>query len=109
LLEVLQTDLPISGSKPLKILADKSLTIDLRLWAIKAPFESKDYLKERGYRWHVERKTWYTELSEEALDQETRWLREKVYEHNVFKIEREIIDSYRRFSSRRGLSETVNY
>lgn len=109
LLEVLQTDLPVSKLKPLKILADKSLTIDLRLWALKTPFESKDSLKERGYRWHVERKTWYTELPEDAVDQETEWLRVKVYEHNIFKLEREIIDSYSRFSARRGLSETKAY
>lgn len=109
LLEVLQTDFPSSGLKPLKILADKSLTIDLKLRALRTPFESKDSLKERGYRWDVERKTWHTHLSKDAVDAETKWLRENVYDNSVFSIEYETIDGYNRFSSRTGPLETMQY
>jgi DNA polymerase-3 subunit epsilon len=36
-----------------------------RIWAIRSPFEMKDELKERGYRWHERKKTWYKDVRAE--------------------------------------------
>ena len=110
LLEVLQSDLPISGIKGLKMLLDKAWALpDIKLWALNTPFETKDKLRLRGYRWHVERKTWYKTLSSKALEGETDWLRAEVYDNRSFQLEHEKIDAYNRFSIRSGATEKVNY
>lgn len=109
LLEILQSELPSSGVKVFKELLTKAKEIDLKLWALGAPFENKDKLKNRGYRWDAERKTWHKAVANDDLKSETDWLRKEVYENRSFKLEQESIDAYNRFSTRRGRSEVVSY
>lgn len=110
LLEVLQSELPVSGVKAFKVLLNQvSSPPDIKLWAINTPFESKDKLKERGYRWHVERKTWYKMIPPETLENEREWLKIEIYNNRSFKLEQETIDAYNRFSIRSGTTEIVNY
>ena len=108
LLEILQSELP-SGAKVFKALLAKAGETEVKLWALSAPFENKDKLKKRNYRWNAERKTWHKTISNEDLAEETDWLRVEVYENRPFKLEQEVIDAYNRFSARRGLTEMVNY
>ena len=108
LLEVLQSDLPVSGTKVFKMLLDKARSPDIKVWAINAPFDNKDKLKERAYRWDGERKTWHKTIASEDLAQEVDWLRIEVYENRPFKLEHEKMDAYNRFTARRGASETIN-
>ncbi len=109
LLEILQSELPSSGVKVFKALLDKAGETDLKLWALSAPFENKDKLKQRGYRWDAERKTWHKMISNDDLKKETDWLREEVYENRPFKLEHEVMGAYNRFSTRRGVSDIVGY
>ena len=109
LLEVLQSELPISSVKIFKTLLEQADAKDLKLWALNTPFETKDKLKKRGYRWDAERKTWHKTITDDALAKETSWLRTEVYAERPFKLEQENIDAYNRFSIRRGLSEIVHY
>ena len=109
LLEILQSELPSSGAKAFKTLLDKVSATDVKLWALSAPFENKDKLKNRGYRWDAERKTWHKIISNDDLEKETDWLREEVYENRPFKLEHEVMDAYNRFSTRRGVSDIVGY
>jgi DNA polymerase-3 subunit epsilon len=109
LLEVLQCTLPESGDKALKILLQNARIKEFKVWALNAPFDTKDKLKARGYRWAAERKTWNGIVTEVNLPQEVEWLREHVYQGKPFKLELEKIDALHRFSSRRGPSETVSY
>jgi DNA polymerase-3 subunit epsilon len=109
LLEVLQSDLPESGIKVLKMLLDKARSPDIKVWAINAPFENKDKLKERTYRWDGDRKTWHKTLASGDLAQEIEWLRTEVYANRPFKLEHEKMDAYNRFTMRRGISESINY
>jgi len=109
LLEVLQSELPVSGVKAFKMLLDSAYTPDLKLWALGTPFESKDHLKKQGYRWNVERKTWYRMVSFESLEEETDWLRSEVYGGRNFKLEKENMDAYNRFSIRCGITEVLHY
>ncbi len=55
----------------------------MRIFAESAPFEMKDQLKARGYRWSDGSaglpKCWWTEVPEEVLDEELRFLRTEVY------------------------------
>ena len=109
LLEVLQSDLPESGIKVFKMLLDKARSPDIKVWAINAPFDSKDKLKERAYRWDGDRKIWYRSMANEELAQEIEWLRAEVYANRPFKLEHEKMDAYNRFTLRRGSIETINY
>ena len=109
LLEVLQSELPISGNKVMKILLEKARIPEFKVWALNAPFDNKDKLKERGYRWDGERKTWNGFVAQTELTAETDWLTNDVYGNRPFKLELEKIDSFNRFSSRRGSVEIVSY
>ena len=109
LLEVLQSELPVSGVKVMKVLLEKARIPEFKVSALKAPFETKDKLKERGYRWDAERKLRHTTLPQTDISIEVDWLRAEVYSNRPFDLEWEKIDSYNRFSSRRGSTEIVNY
>lgn len=109
LLEVLQSNLPQSETKVFKMLLDKARSPDIKVWAINAPYDNKDKLKERAYRWDGDRKTWHRTLANEELAQEVDWLRTEVYANRPFKLEHEKMDAYNRFTIRRGSIEVVNY
>ncbi len=50
----------------------------LRIHALGSPFHTKDILKARGYRWSArlgrQPKCWWREISEDAMDEEARFL-----------------------------------
>ncbi|MBO0145089.1 3'-5' exonuclease [Agrobacterium sp. Ap1] len=55
----------------------------VRIFAENSPFEMKDHLKARGYRWSDgsdgRPKSWWIEVGEEAFDDELRYLRAEIY------------------------------
>lgn len=74
-----------------------------RLQATGAPFEAKDALKARGYRWDAHQRVWGTTLrSEEALRAELAWLAEAVYGGHATRVKVEALDARQRYSSRAG-------
>ena len=50
-----------------------------RVNAVKAPFESKDLLKERGYAWDTQKKLWWKSIRQEDRENEAEWLTSAVY------------------------------
>jgi DNA polymerase-3 subunit epsilon len=46
----------------------------LKIEACDAPFAAKDALKARGYRWHVVRRIWWSEIATEDEAAERQWL-----------------------------------
>lgn len=73
--------------------------------AFGSPFETKDKLKARGYRWDAEARVWYTAVkSAEALDAEAEWLKSEVYGGRAARIGLETQDALVQFSSRSGKS-----
>ena len=77
--------LPVSGDTVLTALRRRALAPTVRLWAVRAPFETKDRLRARGYRWMPRMRdgiarSWWTEVEPEAVEAELQWLRETVYE-----------------------------
>ena len=80
---VLATDWLGDGRTALGSLLESSQRIDARLWAFGSPFETKDLLKARGYRWDAGRKVWYRDLADGQLEQERTWLAEKVYQEEL--------------------------
>jgi DNA polymerase-3 subunit epsilon len=74
-----------------------------RLSATGAPFESKDRLKTRGYRWNGEQRVWQTRIGgDAALEAELQWLREQVYGARQASVALEQTDALVRYSSRIG-------
>jgi DNA polymerase-3 subunit epsilon len=102
LLEVLSHPLPVSGMYGLKALLDVSLEPQLRLWATGAPFERKDRLRERGYRWEGTVKTWSRVVAKSDAKAESEWLKNEIYSGRATQIDVEILDAKVRFSTRSG-------
>lgn len=77
--------------------------------ALGSPFDSKDALKERNYRWNPERKIWAKEISQATIEEEATWLGETVYSGKPFKLEFEKMTAMNRYSNRPGQVEVVKY
>lgn len=107
LLEVLHCITTESGDAPLKIMLNQARRIEYKISALNAPFESKDILKSRAYRWNADRKVWQTYVQEADFEIEAEWLKTKVYLNKKCKIERERIDAFVRFSDRYGTVELI--
>ncbi|HKI58413.1 MAG TPA: 3'-5' exonuclease [Trueperaceae bacterium] len=74
---LLSLPLPKSGGSALGALLDRARRTGGRLYAIDSPFEAKDRLKARGYRWNG--RVWYKDLPPEQVEPEAEWLRADVY------------------------------
>jgi len=93
---------PLTGLQQLFKSAENARTI---VKAFGSPFETKDKLKARGYRWDSEARVWSTAVkSAEALDAEAEWLKAQVYGGRSARIGMEIQDALVQFSSRSGKS-----
>ena len=107
LLEVLHCAPTESGILPMKQMLDNARLKEYKVSALQAPFESKDLLKSRGYRWNAERKVWHTVIQESLFESEAEWLKTEVYNNKKCKIEREKVDAFNRFSDRIGTLEMI--
>ena len=106
LLQVLASPLADGQTGLSRLLAGAGQT-RYKLRATGAPFEAKDKLKSRGYRWDGEGRVWWCSLaSDESLDAECAWLRAEVYGTRSARVQLEALNSLVQFSSRSGkLSE----
>ena len=103
LLQVLAAPLADGQTGLSRLLAGAGQT-RYKLRATGAPFESKDKLKARGYRWDGEGRVWWCSLASEALlDAECAWLRAEVYGQRSARVQLEAMDSWVQLSSRSGL------
>jgi DNA polymerase-3 subunit epsilon len=88
-LHLLTKALPESGKLAMAMLLGHAREKSRRFFAIRAPFEKKDALKERGYRWladfvysdHGKQKkgVWSIAVGESDIEAEQQWLTETVY------------------------------
>ena len=103
-IEILSKRLPVSGEAVLKRLLENARRTDIRLWAEGAPFEKKDELRKRGYRWSPggdgKRKAWYRDVSESQLDEEMRYLNEHIYPRAVGVLPMDRFNAKDRYSTR---------
>ncbi|MBS1054781.1 3'-5' exonuclease [Gluconobacter kondonii] len=71
----------------LSLLLERARTVWTRLWAEYAPFELKDTLKARGYRWNDgsdgRPKAWFIDRPPEEVEEEVRFLRSDIYQRDV--------------------------
>ncbi len=81
LLEVLER--AGQSESPFSELHRASLRSRVRLYAENSPFDMKDHLKKRGYRWSDgsdgRPKSWWLEMAEERLEDELHFLRTEIY------------------------------
>lgn len=74
-----------------------------RIWAEQAPFEMRDLLKARGYKWNPDPgpapRAWYIDVPEEQREAETAFLAREIYGHEVAPLIKRL-DAYNRFSDR---------
>jgi len=110
---ILAQDLIISKQPVLKQLLESALAIRFRLWAINAPYDTKDLLKMRDYRWSMNQndkhRAWSIELKENQIEEEINYLRSEIYNSSI-NIPIEVFDAYSRFSNHyRNSQNTEKY
>lgn len=102
LLEVLRQPLGKTGASAFKTLLARSAEPTCRLWATKSPFETKDVLRARGFRWDPNARCWWKELPKSQLFAETVWLKAAVYGGTPAIVDVDYLDAKVRFSERDG-------
>jgi DNA polymerase III subunit epsilon len=103
-LHLLSLRLPHSGRPILPLLLATARRRTFRLWALDAPIECKDLLRERGYRWSSgsdgRPRAWYRDLDKELVVEEELFLAAKIYGGGHCRHELIRIDYSNRFSDR---------
>ena len=103
LLHLLQHRFSPDQPTPLAQLLQAASLRGYRLGALNSPFETKDLLRARGYRWDADRKLWSREvLGDDAAREEAAWLQTIVYDGRACRIEVEHQPATVRFSRRSG-------
>ncbi len=90
------------GDLPMRLLLASARRTMWRVAATAAPFESKDLLKGRSYRWNAQKSVWWRDVADAEKEEELRWLRETVYRRADATPLVEKIDPKRRFANDRG-------
>jgi DNA polymerase III subunit epsilon len=87
LLEILSRPLPSTGEVAMKRLLDTARKPSMRIWAENAPFDFKDILKARGYRWNDgadgRPRSWWSDLHPDALEGELAFLRSDIFQYSA--------------------------
>lgn len=103
-IEILARILPRSGRTALGALLESARQPRWRIWAVGAPFERKDSLKGRGYRWcdgsAGRTRAWNVEVADDALETELAFLRGEIYRRQNVDIDARRISAFDRYSVR---------
>ena len=76
---ILAQRLPGSAATALSALLQSARSSSIQLYAVDSPFEAKDRLKARGYRWDGSSRCWWVTLTKRAYQEELAWLQAEVY------------------------------
>ena len=102
-IELLARTHPRSGRTGLAQLLERARRPSFRIWAENSPFDLKDVLKARGYRWNAEGsgapRAWYIDVDESAREAEIAFLKAEIYRGEIDLLVRRV-DAYDRFSDR---------
>ncbi|MCK1627520.1 3'-5' exonuclease [Bradyrhizobium sp. 160] len=103
LLEILAFELPTIGRPALALLLENARKRTVRVWAEQSPFELKNRLKTRGYRWSDgsdgRPRSWFVDVCEAALDDEIAFLKTEIYLRDV-EPRTQTLTAFTRFSAR---------
>lgn len=82
-LGLLLEHLPISGNPVFRVLLENSSESITKLYAVNSPFDRKDLLKQRGYRWsdgsNGTPKSWWISIPESREQEEFSYLATEIY------------------------------
>ena len=82
-IELLSRTLPNGNETGLSAMLRNARKATWRIWAEGAPFECKDALKARGYRWNSDDnsqpRAWYVDVYEDAKESELSYLIKEIY------------------------------
>lgn len=102
-IELLAAPLPSSGVPAMQKLLEKARRPSWRIWAENSPFDLKDVLKARGYRWNGDDnpnpRAWYIDVDDGLQGDEIAFLRKEIYLRDVEILVHEITP-FNRFSDR---------
>jgi DNA polymerase-3 subunit epsilon len=105
--ELLARPLAATGASALKVLLASARTNTIRCWAENSPFDKKDMLKGRGYRWNGDKadqpRAWWIDVAEAALPAEISFLHADIYQREV-PIRTSAITAFNRYSDRLVIS-----
>lgn len=86
-IEVLSRALPASKELAMSKLLIAARQDTRRIWALGAPYDFKDILKARGYRWNDgndgSHKSWYRDLELHEYEAECKFLREDIFQTDI--------------------------
>jgi DNA polymerase III subunit epsilon len=103
LLEILAHTISGANRTALSLLLENARRRTVRIWAEQAPFDLKDELKKRGYRWSTgdegRPKAWYIDIDEAKRDDEITYLRQCIYLRDV-DLFAQTLSAFDRFSIR---------
>jgi DNA polymerase-3 subunit epsilon len=103
LLEILAHTISGTERTALSLLLETARRKTIRIWAEQAPFDLKDELKRRGYRWSPGNegrpKAWYVDVDEANRDDEIAYLRQCIYLRDV-DLFAQTLSAFDRFSIR---------
>ncbi|MDK2747091.1 MAG: 3'-5' exonuclease [Brevundimonas sp.] len=101
--EILTRPLASTGSSAFKTLLASARTNKIRCWAENSPFDKKDILKTRGYRWSGDQsgqpRGWWIDVGEADLPAEVSFLHSDIYQRDV-PIRTSAITAFNRYSDR---------
>lgn len=102
-IELLSGLQPKSGERALAQLLARARQTTWRIWAENSPFDLKDVLKARGYRWNAETsggpRAWYIDVEEAQKEAELSFLTAEIYRREIELLVKRI-DAHDRFSDR---------
>ncbi|WP_063980517.1 3'-5' exonuclease [Bradyrhizobium sp.] len=103
LIEILATNVPNQVRPAFAILLERARRKTIRIWAEQSPFELKDTLKRRGYRWSDgadgRPRSWYIDVDEAHQSAEVEFLRTTIYLQDIDP-RIQTLSAMNRFSSR---------
>jgi DNA polymerase-3 subunit epsilon len=102
-IELLAMSLPKSGQPAMYRLLERARQSSWRIYAENSPFELRNKLKARGYRWNGDGspnpKAWYIDVDDNTKEQELAFLQSEIYQRDIELLSRRIT-AYDRFSDR---------
>jgi len=86
-IEILARSMPVSGVPAMGKLLENGRATTCRVWAENSPFDLKDALKTRGYRWSDgsdgRPRSWYIDVTEDQLQTEKDFLVREIYQREI--------------------------
>jgi len=100
---LLSQKVPYSGRRVLELLLATARKQCWRIFAVDAPYDAREFLRQRGYRWNATPefgpKSWWIDLEMKQVEHELQFLEEEIFRRPM-SLPMEEITAYDRYSIR---------